>query len=137
MPRRFQFSLRALLVGIAVLTTLLAVVSSRAREQRDTVAALEARGWHVEYDWELRSDERPGPAWLRRIVGDDYFQRVVVVLVGRGEEMDARRTEESISLLRKLPNLRAVTFYPMIPEQSQDMLATALPQCRVAPYPFP
>ena len=137
MSRRFQFSLMALLVGIAVLATLLAVASNRAREQRETVAALEARAWHIEYDWERWFDEPPDPAWLRRIAGDDYFQRVVLVEFLGEEEMDARRTEESISLLRKLPNLRDVTFYPIIPERSQDMLAKALPQCRVMPYPVP
>ena len=136
MSRKFQFSLRALLVGIAALTALLAVVSNRAREQHEIVAALEARGWQVQYDW-WKSDEPSGPAWLRRIIGDDYFQRVIAVWVGEGDEVDAKRAEESISLLQKLPNLRTVIIDPMMPERSQDMLAKALPQCRVVPYPVP
>lgn len=131
MTRRFRFSLRAFLSAFIVVAVLLATLTNRAREQRETVAGLRALGWQVQYDWQGSLHGPPGPAWLRRIVGDDYFEEVVQVSFWGGEEMNTKRTEQSISFLQKLPNLINVTFWPMIPESSQNALATALPKCHV------
>jgi hypothetical protein len=55
---------------------------NRAREQREAVAAVKRHGGWVHYDWEFVNGKRtPGgqpwaPRWLRRVLGDEYFQEV-------------------------------------------------------------
>lgn len=90
-PKRrwFRFSLRTLLVVVLLLSLPLgwfAVKLRQAEKQRKAVEAIrEARG-RVVYDYELKDDEfyvrpePPGPAWLRRLVGDDFFADVVHIL---------------------------------------------------------
>ena len=138
MTRRFQFSLRTLLVAMLLLAVWLAVTTNRVRDQRRAVAALMDLGWSVQYDWERRSTSEPhGPKWLRRIIGDDYFQKVVHVYFWDGRELDEARTTKSIPLLQSLPDLKNVVYYPTIPERSQDAISAALPGRYVGLYPVP
>jgi Leucine Rich repeat len=60
----------------------------RASLQRRAVARIECLRGEVGYDWQPRSSfpgaapvgaQPPGPAWLRRMLGDEYFQEVVEV----------------------------------------------------------
>ena len=64
-PRRrwFQFSLRTLMVLVTVLCVWLGLVSERARKQREAVAAIEALGGWVWYDYQNSGQEPPGPKW--------------------------------------------------------------------------
>src|SRR6185437_11305871 len=88
-PRRYlTFSLRTLFVLTTVFAVWLGVVVNRAREQREAVKAIEALGGTVAYDWDefpfdpFASDKRHtphGPAWLRWLIGDDYFQNAIAV----------------------------------------------------------
>ena len=54
---------------------------SGARQKEAVEAILKARGW-VFYDYEEPSSSRrkpPGPAWLRKLLGDDLFVNVTRV----------------------------------------------------------
>jgi len=75
---RFQFSIRSLLV-LAVVVALpcswLAVEMQQAERQREAVVAIEKRSGTVMWD----DEEWACPTWLRRLLGDDFFNSVVGV----------------------------------------------------------
>ena len=141
--RILQFSVRSLLVAMTLLAGWLAVVTSRARNQQETVKSLNELGWHVRYDWQDSLLSKPrGPAWIRRIVGDDYFQSVVVAVFALshdGIKMDSARTEQSIVLLQRLPDLDRVffaSFNTNLSDRSIDAFRSSLPGCHVGLTPF-
>jgi hypothetical protein len=86
---RFQFSIRSVLVlvaAVAIPCSWLAVEMKQAREQREAVGEIERlEGW-VGYDYEFDASddlvigaEPRGPAWLRHLLGKDFFANVVNV----------------------------------------------------------
>jgi hypothetical protein len=86
--RRFQYSLRSLLllvVAVAVACSWLATEMQRARRQRQAVAAVVAMDGYVqcEIDPDAFPDEiAPNcPMWLKEFLGDDFFVKVVEVVV--------------------------------------------------------
>ena len=93
---RFQFSIRSLLVltvAVAIPCSWLAMEMKAAREQREAVDAIVRSGFIVGYDYQkarfsgfgFRSlpTPPPVPVWLRKLLGDDFFTDVVVVLVSK------------------------------------------------------
>src|SRR5262249_43397841 len=86
-PRRrcFTLSLRALMILVLVTGAWLGWRVKRAETQKWAVAAIEKLGGDVSYDDNSPSgqqgffNQRWAPAWLRRQVGDEYFQEVVEV----------------------------------------------------------
>ncbi|HUY89570.1 MAG TPA: hypothetical protein VMV10_12620 [Pirellulales bacterium] len=114
--RRSQFSLKGFFVLLTVIAIWLGVTVNQAREQRAAVRAIEALGGTVVYDWRLRyeysekygfafsidrDDDPPGPAWLRRLVGDDFFQNVEVVFF-EAPETNALKAIPHLQQLRTL-----------------------------------
>jgi Leucine-rich repeat (LRR) protein len=93
--RWFQFSLRSLLVFVALISVACAWLHSsweRARRQRAAVEALASSGM-IRYDYEpdASGQERScgglsAPTWLRRLLGDDFFCDVVIVCSGQGDD---------------------------------------------------
>jgi Leucine-rich repeat (LRR) protein len=92
---RFQFSILSLLVltlVVAVPCSWLAVEREHAQKQREAVAAIQSLRGQITYDYEADEWARclksgavkwapvpPGPAWVRRLLGDDFFADVVNV----------------------------------------------------------
>ena len=88
--RWFQLSLRTLLVVVTLAGCglgWLGIKVREARQQQGNVAALLKLGCTVRYDYEYDPQNAnpghlvpnatpPGPAWLRRMLGDDFFQSV-------------------------------------------------------------
>lgn len=89
--RYLRYSLRTAFIVLTVGCVWLGAQVERVRKQREAVAKIRACGGGVQYDWELpwldshpltatfwESEDwhPPGPAWLRRLIGDDFFQRV-------------------------------------------------------------
>ena len=105
--RRFAFSVRGLLLFNLVIGFWLGWGVYRARQQREAVAALTDFGGSVHYDyefiyppfkpssrnlldttwgrWEPEGKKPWAPDWLRRPLGDEYFQEVALI------RLDARR----------------------------------------------
>jgi hypothetical protein len=112
-PRRWlSLSLRGSLVLVLLFGLWLGWQAHLARKQREAVAAVKEYGGFVRYDWELDGNGMPvpgatprAPGWLRRAVGEDYFQRVAVVdmihATDRKEKADLTESE-SDALMTKL-----------------------------------
>lgn len=81
---RLQFRLRTLLIGLTIVAIALGVMVERASRQRRAVAAVMQAGGTVMYDWHesaprtmSTAGQPAGPAWLRKWISDEYFQRPV------------------------------------------------------------
>src|SRR5262249_27354613 len=106
--RRLRFSVRALMVLVLITGGGLGWVIHRARVQRDAVATIRRAGGDVAYSWQSRWDlpgravftrpQPPGPAWLRRILGPDFFDTVNYVRL-QGETCE----DESLRAACRLP----------------------------------
>jgi hypothetical protein len=83
--RRFVISVRSLMLLVLAVAVWLGWITYKARQQRIAVAAIREFGGSVAYDWEVVSGKRTptrgpwAPRWLRRALGDEYFQEVVEV----------------------------------------------------------
>ncbi len=89
MPASKRKRIRLTLGGMMLLILCLAVVLgwrvNKARLQREAVAAVKRHGGWVHYAHEmvngvLTPGRQPkGPRWLRRLIGDEYFQELETV----------------------------------------------------------
>ena len=96
--RWFQFSLRTLLgltllVGLGMATWIVPIKKS-AEKQKVAVDAIKTDAGSVFYDYQVDPSgslttgaEPPGPSWLRRLLGDDFFSTVVGVGVNTPADM--------------------------------------------------
>lgn len=83
-PRRrwFQYSLRALLVLVFLVSLPLSWFSARLQQQQ-TVEVIERLGGSVAYDYHWKGESTPGPEWARDLLGSYFFADVGAVgLVG-------------------------------------------------------
>jgi hypothetical protein len=92
---------------------------NKAREQREAVEAVKAYGGWVHYDWEfvngkLSKGTTPwAPAWLRRTIGDDFFQDVAHVSLvyddstgKRYDNLNTRPCDDLLALLEPLGGIK-------------------------------
>ena len=127
--RYLTFSLRTLFVLLTALAVWLGVVINRAREQREAVKAIEALGGEVAYDWawDVKTPKGPtGPAWLRRLIGDDFFQTVERVSFYNASDCVA-----AIPDLRRLRELESVSVEPPTSKAAENAFKAALPNCEL------
>ena len=106
--RWLQFSLRTFLIVVTLLAMGLGYVSFRAREQRAAVARIQELGGHVQYDYQWGPNPKPSPPgwpWLRRLVGDEYFQEVARVNLDKTKVSDA-----DLRLISKLRHARSLAL---------------------------
>jgi hypothetical protein len=112
-PRRrwLQYSLRWLLVIVTLSCVGLGLLVNRAERQRRAVAAIRESGGLVGYDFEEPSSpvpavrgESPGPDWLCRLLGVDYFAAVTKVY------LPARATDATAAHLSGLTSLQGLTL---------------------------
>src|SRR5690348_5388918 len=93
-PRRrsFRLSVKAMMFVVLLLGLGMSGAVRKAHQQRIAVEAVRAYGGWVRYDWEFGTPwGTTGPAaprWLRRFLGDEYFQEVVCVNLDRNEFAD-------------------------------------------------
>jgi len=80
--RWFRYNLRSVLVATTLMAVYLGIWTSSARRQRASTNAIVALGGSVTYDFQATTgrfvvDAVPvGPAWLRSILGRDWFDSV-------------------------------------------------------------
>ncbi len=105
--RRFQYRLRSLLILMTVICIWLGIIVKRARDQQEAVEFIKENGATVTYDYQFDGTGNgnpnampPGPAWLRRIIGDDFFVNVIVVeLVAK----QGKLIDDDLAFLESLP----------------------------------
>jgi hypothetical protein len=113
--RWFQYSLSTLLLAVLVVSigmSWVAVRMQRARREREAVAAIaKLRGW-ARYDYEVQESRDwitgalpPGPAWLRNLLGENFFATVVNVHLDRSLCRDA-----DLAHLKALTQLKSLSL---------------------------
>jgi Leucine-rich repeat (LRR) protein len=132
-PKRrwYQYSLRTLLLLVLVVSigmSWLAVRRQRAKRHREAVETIVKGGGSVAYDWQVAQNvpkpKPPGPAWLRNLLGDDFFADVVFAIIQTDSEMEYvttfarledlylsgdRITDAALENLKRFPRLRKLT----------------------------
>jgi hypothetical protein len=118
-PKRrwLQFRLKTifvLVVIVAVPCMWLKSKMERKHKERAAVAEIKRLGGHVYYDWQIPDpdEEPPGPVWLRKLFGDDYFSSVWYVEILRTQFDDGwlvhQVNDEWLVHLEPLSDLTAV-----------------------------
>ena len=113
--RWFQYSLRTLLLLVLLAcigTSYTAVRIDRAKQEREASEAIERVGGLVQYDYQpaqgpFQVQPPPGPAWARKLLGENFFAHVV----GVNLEPFARAslvTDRDMEPLEKLRQLRSL-----------------------------
>ena len=106
--RRFQFSIRSLLVlivAVAVPCSWFSCEMKKARQQREAVQGIVTLGGGVVSDYERSFfSTQQAPAWLRQLFGDDFFRDVVGVYLDEPRVKDADL--EYVEGLARLQELR-------------------------------
>src|SRR5258708_7595905 len=77
--RRFQFSLRTLLIFtlvVAVACAWLGRKIEQKRREREAVEAIVKKGGVAWYEMENGIEKPAGPDWLRNLLGEDFFSEV-------------------------------------------------------------
>jgi len=134
--RRFQFSIRSLLVLVIVVAvpfSWLAVEMKAAREQKEAVEAIMKVGGAVVYDWKLDAGgfflpnaQPPVPAWLRKLLGDDFFGAVDRVAA----PLDV--TDEGLIQVARLTQLRHLDLTKTkVTDAGVKKFQQALPNCKI------
>ena len=106
--RWYQYRLRSLLI-LMVLVSLgmswFAVKMQQAKRQGEAVKQIKKLGGTVGYDWQdpaLGKTEPSGPAWIRKLLGEDFFAAVVLVSVHAEGSDDDLEHLKGLAQLRKL-----------------------------------
>jgi Leucine-rich repeat (LRR) protein len=121
--RWYQYSLRTLLIIVTIIAIFMSWFSvklKQAREQKAVVEEITKLEMGVQYDWQLDrpveppkpgqlfgGPKRPWPDWLRNILGNDFFDNVVVVFFRQNAV-----AEKNLIYLKKFPRLRYIDFLP-------------------------
>ncbi len=110
---RFQFGIRSLFVlvlAVAIPCGWLAIERKLARRQMEAVDRITKLHGMVAYDWQFGVDDYvqskaqpPGPEWLRKLLGDDFFQEIVDAYLN-----NAKVTDADLECLGGLTHLRVL-----------------------------
>jgi hypothetical protein len=135
--RYLTFSLRFFFVALTAGGVWLGLVVNRAREQRDTVKAIEEMGGFVLYDWHFDAPsplERPhGPAWLQRLIGDEFFQEVDTAAFADGRAHPSEsELLKFLPRLERLRGLKTLFLWSSISDDAENAFMSALPRCRIS-----
>ena len=173
-PRRrwLQFSLRTLFIVVTVFCVWLGFVVSKAREQRLAVEAIRAVGGYVSYNYQYSAQvgvlgwpkvlgnpppPLPGPVWLRKLIGTEYFSIATEVWLSgqRTNDIpfsaiqrlrkltgltihDTKITDTELEHLQGLASLKTLYFVNVeISDEGIKKLEAALPNCEIIKYESP
>lgn len=131
LPRKWTLSLRGLMAAVLCLAVGLGWKVNKAREQREAAEAIKKHGGSLSYDWSgpptkgKSGRTPPGPEWLRRALGDEYFQDIVYVNLSyaRPQLQDVTRHLGSLGALVRID-------LPTDGSQATDATCADLSACR-------
>jgi hypothetical protein len=112
--RWFQFSLRTLMIGVTIAALACGWLVSkieRKRQEREAAEAIVKLGGFAFYDCEwttqgLNFSNRPrGPAWLRKLLGENFFSEFELVSLDKVQEAEA-----ALGNLRGLTHVKFLTL---------------------------
>ena len=110
--RRLAFSLRALLILVTVVCLVLGFKVRQVRRQREAVQALAAEQVVMIWDYQVAGQtEPPGPMWLRRWLGDDFFAHVEMLnftVFMMGGPVSDNVDDRLLVHLRSLPHIKNI-----------------------------
>ena len=148
--RWFQFSLRSFLVVLTIGCLWLGWQVDGVREQRRAIKAVEALGGIARYDWQpkllvyRKPGRKPvfllsnqieltpaGPAWLRSILGDDFFQDVELVMFSTQFGFDESQLRNCIQCCRRFRKLKSVVIECPVSNEMMFEFQAALPGCKL------
>jgi hypothetical protein len=116
--RWLRFSLRTFLLLLTALCVWMGIVVVNAGRQKRAIDSISAAGGTVYFDYEQLAPDQdyllikpnaevPGPAWLRGIVGDEFFRSPVGVRLSGAEA-----TDESVEkCARGIPDLQFLEIH--------------------------
>lgn len=140
--RWLQFSLCGLAVLLALLAVGLSIVVNRAHEKRKAVSGIVSCGGAVHYDCQsgaasagddgvveiaFGSGEPDALKWLRRLLGDDYFQSLDAVAILQPDV----RVLSSLPYLKRLRSLKTFYIGAAGADETRRRLRAELPHCNV------
>jgi len=99
---RLRFSLRTLLLVMAVCGAVCGLWVNRAEKQRRAVSAVRAAGGQVLYDFQAAGDEAPFPAWLSKVLPDDYLADAHTVWLPPSAKNEDLRPVGELTKLRRV-----------------------------------
>jgi hypothetical protein len=111
---RLRYSLRALLILLTLVAIWMGYWSVSAAKQKAGTAAIREMGGSVLYNYQVRNGMTmngvpPGPDWLRRLLGRDWFDTVVFV---EFYSKPGNATDEQLAAaLSKLPRVFALHLH--------------------------
>jgi len=119
--RLLRFSLRALLLLMILVCVTLGWKIVQVRKQRAVVAWVQESGGNVLYDYESYVDgwpqdnpRPPGPEFLRKLLGDDFFSNVTYIEISEEELSDVTPLAGLASLIwLGLDNTRVSDVMPL------------------------
>ena len=101
----FRYSLRTLFIVVTVFCVVLGTVVKQARDQRSAIEVIQEVGGNVTYEHQRTNSAPPGPEWLRKLMGDEYFFTVDGVEFGNSKVDDT-----SLSAIKQFTNLTRLTL---------------------------
>ena len=141
------------MVLCAIACSWFAVKMQRIERRREAVKAIIGAGGSVKYDYELAAAKTnsppkpPGPAWLRKMLGDNFFATVIMATVwnkaelGRLKELtnlewlyliETQVTDAGLEHLKELTNLETlILLETQVTEEGVKKLQKALPNCNI------
>lgn len=122
------------MVAVSLAAVLMAAVSEAARNQKKVAATVVAKGGDIYYRHQRIKYHRysqnapPGPAWLRHLVGDDYFQSAECIIL-RGDKF----VDDDLLAIRQLSSLTDlfVAHENQITPGALRRLQAMLPHCYI------
>jgi hypothetical protein len=128
--RRARVSIRATMLIVLAIAIVLGWQVNTAREQQRVVRAIQKYGGWVHYEHEFVNGKlTPGrspwaPRWLRRMLGDEFFQTVRQVSLvyddSTGSRFDNGNTRPCDDLLREVAELPGVKSIQLKETQTTD-----------------
>ena len=107
--RWFQFSLRTLMIGVVIVAIACGWIGrkiERKHQERDAVEELRKKGATVFYDFNrVSKGSPPGPDWVRKLLGENYFSEVEWVIE------PGNLADDDLKIVSRLTQLKSLRLY--------------------------